>query len=383
MEYVLNEKCFFKDLEYIVNIDSGSRYPKGVAKVADFFEKEYKAGDLNCWITHIKRHDFDSSIGPCLEIAFGKPPYDSLLICHMDTVWPEGTMAKHPYRIDGNRIYGPGVGDMKTSIMMVLYAMRELKKNNAVGSFCIMLNSEEEISSLHTRKWIENLATQSRTTLVMEPARRNGNRVIQRNGLAQINLKFLGRTAHAGMEPERGASAVTEMCHWILELQNMTDYSTHIMLMAGLANGGVARNVIPHTADATIDFRFASKEQENVVYSKLKYLQNNPFVNDVKTEFSFIEGHPPFQITPKAQSLAKIVDEVAIKCGTQAEWEKSSGISDGNFSAALGIPTVDGMGPIAGDNCSLAEYVEIESINPRFNTLCKVLERLGKRTDNI
>ncbi|HRV99824.1 MAG TPA: M20/M25/M40 family metallo-hydrolase, partial [Aminobacteriaceae bacterium] len=243
MGITLNVEQYLKDLEYLVNIDSQSKDPEGVAKVAAFFEKAF--GDIG-WT--VERVVFDPTAGPSLKITNGEPPYDALLLGHLDTVFPKGTVAERPFSRDEKRAYGPGVNDMKSGLLFGLYAARALTAKGSKGSFCIAYNSEEEIGSRRARPWIEQLAQESRTSVILEPARPNGNLMNARKGLGRIEVTFNGKAAHAGVEPEKGVSAVNEMAYWIIALHGLTDFEKGTTLNAGIVAGGTGANVVPEKA---------------------------------------------------------------------------------------------------------------------------------------
>ena len=205
---------YLKELEFLVNFDSGSRIPEGTAKVADYFTEKFEALGWK-----VQRHTTSEEVGPCLEITNGQTDhYDLLLIGHMDTVFPRGTAAARPLRIEGDKAYGPGANDMKASLLSAYYALAELGEAGSLkdASVCLLMNSDEELSSIYSRPLIEKLAQKSDYAVILEPARKGGEMVKQRRGVARYKLNATGIAAHAGVNPQDGSSAINELAHWIL-----------------------------------------------------------------------------------------------------------------------------------------------------------------------
>lgn len=371
MNKTLDLDNFLKDLEFLVNIDSQSSDPEGVARVGAFFEKAF--GDLG-W--KIDKKELDPTAGPCLMFTNGEAPYDALLLGHMDTVFPKGTVAERPFSRDEKRAYGPGVNDMKSGLLYGLYAARALTEAKAPGSFCIVFNSEEEIGSRRARSWMEDLARQSRTSIVLEPARPNGNSVNERKGLGQIELTFLGKAAHAGVEPEKGVSAINEMAHWILGLHSLTNFDTGTTLNTGLVSGGTGANVVPEKASMKVDVRIKDPGEKNRIDKKIEELKANPATAGITVDVNFFLTRPPMNPSPVTLNFCRLVEEAGKEVGVEVRWQGTGGGSDGNFTAALGIPTVDSMGPVGGGSHSVTEYIELDQLAPRFALLMNVLEKI-------
>ena len=371
MKISFNLDQFLKDLEYLVNIDSQSRDTEGVAAVAAYFEKAFAGIGWK-----VEKKDFGPAVGPSLKITNGEAPYDSLLLGHLDTVFPKGTVAERPFARDEKRAYGPGVNDMKGGLLFGLYAARALTEEGAPGSFCIVYNSEEEIGSRRARPWIEELARESRTAVILEPARPNGNLMNERKGLGRIDVTFHGKAAHAGVEPEKGVSAVNEMAHWIIGLHGLTDFGKGTTLNAGVVSGGTTPNVVPEKASMTVDVRIKIPEEKNRIDAKIAELKAHPATAGINVEADFFLTRPPMNPSPKTMKLCALVEEAGREAGVEVRWQGTGGGSDGNFTAALDVPTVDGLGPVGGGSHAVTEYVEIGEISSRFALLMGILERI-------
>ena len=371
MNVSLNTEQYLKDLEYLVNIDSQSKDTEGVAKIGAFFEKAFAEIGWS-----VEKKELDPSVAPSLKFTNGKPPYDAFLLGHLDTVFPKGTVSERPFSRDEKRAYGPGVNDMKSGLLFGLYAARALTESKAKGSFCIVYNSEEEIGSRHARSWIEDLAKQSRTAVILEPARPNGNLMNERKGLGRIEVTFNGKAAHAGVEPEKGVSAVNEMACWILGLHSLTDFEKGTTLNAGLVSGGTGANVVPEKASMTVDVRIRIPEEKDRIAAKIAELRANPATPGISVDADFFLTRPPMNPTQKTMKLCALVEEAGRHAGVDVRWQGTGGGSDGNFTAAMGVPTVDGLGAMGGGSHSVTEYIEIGELPSRFALLLGVLERI-------
>lgn len=372
MTFDLNR--YLEELEFLVNIDSGSHDCEGVARVAAFFTQEFeKLG----W--KVTPREMGEGLAPSLEIVSpdGAAPFDILLMGHMDTVFPKGTAAARPFHIKEGRAFGPGVMDMKSGDLFALHLARAY---HAAGirppSICFLLNSHEEIGSRQARPWIEGLAENSRCALVLEPARANGDLVNARKGSARYTLRFTGKAAHSGVDPQNGASAINELAHWTLALHGLTDFAAGLNLNIGVVQGGASVNAIAESAQAELDVRFDTVEQARRVQAKLDEMRAAPFTQGVSIRVEGGETRPPMGVSPEASAIAATIDQAAQALGVKIGWQKTGGGSDGNFSAARGVPTIDGMGPIGGRAHSSEEYLEVASLSERFALLAETIRRL-------
>lgn len=364
---------YLEELACIVNIDSGSRSSAGISQLAAFFERKFAGIGWD-----VKRRVFDSAVGPCLEIT-NKPvnAYDVLLLGHLDTVFPDGTAVQRPFEIKGNRAYGPGVADMKAGLLLGYYALHKLMERPRRLSVCFAMNSEEEVGSKHTRMWMENLAQKSRCVFVLEPARANGALVIGRKGIGCYLLEFSGRSAHAGVEPEKGASAIGELGNWIVALHKLTNYESGITINVGRVSGGTAANVVADKAFAEVDFRFNGNSELSVIENTLSTLANTPRVRDVKVDVRGGVTRPPMVPTAKTEEICNLIEAIGASLDIQVKWAYTGGGSDGNFAAALGVPTIDGLGVVGGNTHHADEYIEIDSIRPRYHLLLQSILQAG------
>ncbi|NMA94639.1 MAG: M20 family metallopeptidase [Clostridiales bacterium] len=365
---------YIKELEELVNIDSGTSNIEGVNRIADLFEEKYNSINWN-----VKRHRFDDSVGDCLEITNGKRDnYDVLLIGHMDTVFPEGTVRKRPFKREGNYGYGPGVIDMKSGLLSAYYAMKELNKKVTDISICIAQNSDEEIGSKYSRVWLEKLALKSKYVLVLEAGRVNGALVSERKGVGGYDITFKGRASHAGTAHEEGINAIVELGYWIERLNDLTDYDVGTTVNIGTVMGGIATNVVPDSAFASIDYRVTDMKEVSRIEDKIQYLLQNPKVEGIEVEVTGGLGRPPMTPSKETLELCKMVGRVGKNLGMSIKWASSGGGSDANFTAALGIPSIDGLGPIGGKGHSVDEYILLDSVEPRIELVKGIIAEIAK-----
>lgn len=364
-------KGYLNDLEYLVNIDSGSNNISGLNTVADFFMERFKDGG---WNVDIER--FNDEVGPCLVIKNkDKVETDVLLIGHMDTVFPNGTTKERPFTIVDNKAFGPGVIDMKSGLLSILYALNEIKNQRLDKDISIkaIINSDEEIGSKYSTKIIEKYAKNSKLALILEPARANGAIVLERKGIAAFNISFEGIAAHAGIEPEKGASAIVELGHWIVELNKLNNYEIGTTVNVGIVKGGTGRNVIPNKSQAQIDLRFKDIKEAELFERQVQNLKKTPFVKGVSVAVDKLGIRPPMNLTSDTRKIWEIIQSIGQKLDINLTWVSTGGGSDANTTSALGVPSIDGLGPVGGGAHGINEYIEIDSIIPRYELLKRII----------
>ncbi|ARK29259.1 M20 family metallopeptidase [Halalkalibacter krulwichiae] len=372
MEVNLNEMLTL--LEKLVNMDSGSNDKEGVDRVGrellPYFEQ------LGFQVKRISQKE----VGDHFVIKHLKNPHPPILVvAHMDTVFEKGTTKERPFTINNGKAYGPGVIDMKASLVAVIYALRYLKNkgSSAYQQVEIILNSDEEIGSVTSRELIEKEALGKSFALVMEPARRDGSVVTERRGSGRFTIEVHGKAAHSGIEPEKGRSAIEELAHKIVKLHELNDHEHGISVNVGMIEGGDAVNTVSATATGHVDVRVATLEQAEQVEHKIEEVCSSSDVKGTEIELTGDMRRPPMLKDEKIESLFHIIKEVGAELGIEIKDTKTGGGSDASFTSAMGIPTVDGLGPIGGNAHSDREYLEISSLTERTLLLAKVIERLA------
>lgn len=377
---LINLEEYLHKLEDLVNIDSGSRMPEGTGKIADYLEEQYRALGL-----HVKRTYMSEAVGPCLEIR-NRPEterIDLLIAGHMDTVFSSGTAAKRPFMIEGDYAYGPGVMDMKGGLLSALYLVKALLKDQTDLSFCVAMNSDEEISSNDSKEWLKDLARKSDYAFIMEPGRKNGEYVSERKGLAKFRVEVKGIAAHAGVAPQDGASAIHELAYLIRRIITCTDYEKGTSINVGTISGGTAPNVVSDHAECCIDTRFDEIEEYEKIERTLKELTDQP--SDSRTTIICKrEGfRPPMRITDRTRQLIGWMNEIGNDEGMPMKWIKTGGVSDGNFISFEGCAVVDGVGPAGEGAHSDREIFHIRTIEPRLKLAYRTAKRISeKRKEN-
>ncbi|MDQ6712124.1 MAG: M20 family metallopeptidase [Candidatus Dormibacteraeota bacterium] len=309
--------------------------------------------------------------GDHLEIRLGEGPEPIVLLCHHDTVWPEGTLTRLPFRTDGDRVTGPGTYDMKAGIVEAAFALEHARPKRPV---VVLSTSDEEIGSISSRALIEETARQAVAVLVLEPAVSGGAIKTARKGIADFVLEVVGRAAHAGVEPEKGISAIEELAHQVLALKRLADPPKGTTINVGVAHGGTRPNVVAAQARAEIDVRFALASEAERVVAAIRGLQ--PRLAGVRLQVTGGIDRPPMERSLGVIRLAQLAQRLAADVGFELSETSTGGASDGNFTAAMGVPTLDGLGPDGGGAHADSEHLLVESWLQRTQLLRLLIEAL-------
>jgi len=300
-----------------------------------------------------------------------------LVMSHLDTVHPVGTVLRDlPIRIEGDKLYGPGVCDMKGGAWLALQAFKEVAvAGSSKRPMVFLFTPDEEIGSPTTRGLIETIGRGAVAALVTEPARNGGRIVTARKGIGRFNVTVEGRPAHSGTHHADGRSAIREAAHQILAVEAMTDYARGITTSVGLVSGGTAANVVPQHASFSVDLRVTSLADGAEMERRLLSLA--PRDPDTVISVSGAINRPPYEKSADVAALFETARGIAGRIGFDLQdVPMTGGGSDGNFTAALGVPTLDGLGIDGGGAHTLAEYALISSIAPRRALIKGLLETL-------
>lgn len=362
-----------------VETESPTTYATGVNAMMDLVEKEVAGLPIL-----IERFSGRDGLGDMLVLRAGPDNGEKsvLILSHLDTVHPVGTLANDlPWQIDGDRVYGPGVFDMKASAYIALQAFKQVLFDNELTRPVVFLFSpDEEIGSPTSRDLIEILARDAAHVLVTEPAREGGAVVTSRKGVGQFEVMVEGLPSHAGTHHEKGVSAIREAARQIIDIEAMTDYGRGITTNIGLVKGGSASNVVPQYCLFEVDLRVVDGSDGAEMTHKLLNLK--PHDPNVKLSVEGGMNRPPFERHEGVVALYEIVREVGAELGQEInEFPRTGGGSDGNFTAALGIATVDGLGVGGAGAHTLHEYIELSSVEPRRILMQRLLERLAVKAD--
>jgi glutamate carboxypeptidase len=371
---------FLADLQALVNVDCGTANKAGVDAVGSLFREWLLAA--GCELTEFPLPDY----GNCLLATLpGRGTARVLLSGHLDTVFPEGTAAARPMRIEGNKILGPGANDMKAGLLAGLYAMRALQQVGltAFERIDFFVNTDEEVGSPVSPRLYRDLAAQADAALVLECGRMNGDIVSARKGCSTYRFTVRGKQAHAGVEPERGANAIVELARCVRELTALNGLNEGSTVNVGTIGGGTASNVVPDVAWADVDTRFVTAEAGRALDQAVRRIAAQPSVAGTAIEVSGGVERGPMEKTAATAFLVELGRELAAALGFTFADIRTGGASDANYIAALGVPTLDGMGPVGGYDHSPDEYVDLESIVPRTALLAGLIAAIANRRSEI
>ena len=354
-----------------VQTESPSRNAAAVNRMVDLVQSD--VADLRVTIERIPGQ---SGLGDLLVVRTGEAP-GILLLSHVDTVHPMGTVTGPlPVRCDGDRLYGPGVYDMKGGAYLALEAFRQVvRAGSSRLPITFVFTPDEEIGSPTSRSLIEAEARRARYVLVTEPARDGGKVVTSRKGVGRFDVKVTGVPAHAGLNHEKGHSAIKEMAQQVLAIEGLTDYERGVTACVGTISGGTAKNVVPQHCYVAVDVRVPDRAAGDELEQKIRGLQ--PHDPAVKLEGAGGVNRPAFEKSAAIDALFRHAQALAQQIGfALQESEMTGGASDANLAAALGVPTLDGLG-IDGDGAHTEwEHGYISSIEPRTLLMRRLLESL-------
>jgi glutamate carboxypeptidase len=363
---------YLAELEQLVNIDCGSYTPDGVNRIADFCTEAL--ADLGATVERLPAEGLG-------DLVIGRLAGDGprlLLIGHMDTVFDPGTAAERPFRRDGDRALGPGVTDMKGGLLAGLHALAALKAAGIGPSVTYVCNPDEEIGSPFSGPHIRRLAAEHDAALVLECARANGDIVSARKGIADYHVEITGRAAHAGVEPEKGRSAVVEAAHQVLALTALNGRWPSVTVNVGVIEGGTRPNVVAARCGLKVDLRAASVAEFETAASELERIVSTPSVEGTSATLHRVAGHQPMERSPAIARLVGLAQEIAGELGFTVNDAATGGASDANTCAAAGLPVLDGLGPIGGDDHSPEEWLDVTSVVPRTALVAGLISRIGE-----
>ncbi|KTB91106.1 glutamate carboxypeptidase [Pseudomonas syringae ICMP 13102] len=364
-----------KLLERLVNIDSGSGYVPGLTKVSDIAIEELKK--LGATIELVPNTPEASNHVIATLKGTGKAKI--LLMAHMDTVFKEGSAAERPFHIEDGRAYGPGVMDDKGGIVAAIYALKVLHnlKFTDYAQITVLLDASEETGSGVATELIKKTAKEHDVTLNLEPGRPADGLVVWRKGSATALVEVKGKASHAGVAPELGRNAATEVAHQILQLGKLGDEEKKTTINFTVLKAGDRTNVIPDQASAKADVRAAVPEEFDRVEQDLARVSANRLVPDTEVKTSLVRGLPPMPQTAQSDALVAMAQGIYGELGRTLTIEGSGGAADSSLSASVGTPTLDGFGIVGGNIHTLEEYAEVGSVAPRIYLLSRMIMKLS------
>lgn len=337
---------YLKDLEYLVNIDSGSKDGfVGLDKIADFFRERF---DALGWQT--EKHDLSPDAGPCLICTNRKAEkYDLLMIGHIDTVFPLGTAAERPFRYDDTYAYGPGASDMKDGSLLMYYIIKELPAELAEKlNIVVVFNPDEEIGSIYSRNAYKSYAERTRYAFVYEGSSATGVSCAERKGGIVYTIRFKGVAGHCGYVFTNGAkSAVHEMGRWIVALADMQDEAIGTSVNVGIANGGVTKNTVAPDAMMVVDIRIKDNDEPDRFEAAIARLTEEAEKRGIGVEIER-RFKPALVYTDEVRAYVEHVCEITKAAGIPFSHAPRGGLSDANIIASYGAICLDGLGPSSG-----------------------------------
>jgi glutamate carboxypeptidase len=372
---------YLEELRELCAIDSDSFHKPGLDEVALFLAARMRG--LGMHATIIERESWGNDL---LGVLHGNGGANVLLLGHIDTVYPVGIAAARPVQVDGDFVYGPGVCDMKGCILSAIYAIEALVAMNyrAFGEIRFLCVSDEEINIRHCQDIMQTACENAQGALVLEAARSNGDIVSARKGHTWYKLTARGRSAHAGVEPERGRNAVIEVAHQILQFQNLNGWREGITVNPGVISGGTLPNVVPDFAQAQFDLRFLHDEDRIATEKRFHELMMRDRIAGVELT---LERAPdmkaPMVQTPEILKLAHQAQQIANLLGFSVNHVLTGGASDASYATAHGVPALDGLGPVGGLDHSPDEYLVLSSVAPRIALLAGLIASIGDTQDTF
>jgi glutamate carboxypeptidase len=383
--------AYLEDLATLVNVDCGSYTKAGVDQVGN-----WTAAFLERLGAQVEIHAH-STLGNTVVGTFtGRPGAPrALLVGHLDTVFPEGTAAERPLRIDAGIARGPGVTDMKSGLLAGLYAilaLLSLGEGDGEGAaatgelhgqlpferLVFVANPDEEIGSVSSTATIREQALASDVCFVLECARANGDIVSARKGTVDLRLAVHGRAAHAGVEPEKGRNAILAAAHQVIELQALNGRWPGVTLNVGVVRGGTRPNVVAEEAVLEVDLRAPSRQLLEAAEAAVRKIAATTSVPETRCTVEETARHWPMERLERSIRLVLHAQAIAGRLGFELADAATGGASDANTTSGLGVPTLDGLGPIGGNDHSPAEYLEVDSIVPRTTLLAGLLLAVGR-----
>ncbi len=364
-------EALVQTITQLVEIESPSHDKAAVDQLSALL-----AGRFEALGGHAKFHQVPD-FGNHLQIDFaGRSGKPILLLGHLDTVYPLGTLANMPCQIKNGRLYGPGVLDMKSGVALAMQAIEALRAWNEdilPRPVTVLLVSDEEIGSHTSRRITESLAKKSAAVLVLEPSYGlHGAVKTARKGVGEYHIKVAGKAAHSGLDFEKGQSAILELARQIDRISKFADLKRGLTLNVGLVKGGTAVNVVPAEASAVLDVRIVKMKDAAGIDKKLRSLK--PFNRHCKIEVTGEINRPPMERTAGVAQLYERAKAIAKDFGWKLEEAAVGGGSDGNFTAGLGIPTLDGLGGVGEGAHAVHESIVIADLPRRAALLAALIE---------
>jgi len=359
-----------EEFRYYVEHETPTHNKEAVDRLGAVIAERFRS--LGCEVTTIPQ----SIYGDQLRIEYGAGEEQILILGHFDTVKEIGTLKTEPWRIEDGKVFGPGTYDMKSGIIFSYYALKAIieEKLPLNKKLVFFWNTDEEVGSPSSQELIKEEARKSALSLVIEPSYGEGDLKTSRKGGGDFLLRVRGKAAHAGNDHAKGVNAIEEMAHQVLKIQALTNYEAGTTLSVGTIKGGSVSNVVPDFAEAEVDFRVSTIEEGERIIAAMKSL--TPVLPGAELEVVLTSNKPPMERTAATEALFLHAKAQAALEGMELKEIGVGGTSDGNFAAAVGIPVLDGIGPVGDGAHAPHEHVVVEQIAPRIALLLRLLTTL-------
>ena len=369
------QKEMLRDLEVLVNIDSSFGYSPGLTEVKDFIVAQLQSAGAAVEVLPTPAGG-NNIVASLTGAGTGR----ILLMAHADTVFKPGTAAQRPFHIETGRAYGPGVCDDKAAVIMAIYAVKLLQESHFTdfAQITVLIISDEEMCSVESKELIQSLGKQHDYAICLEAGGIQNEIIGWRKGSARATVEVKGKPSHAGASPEKGVNALIELANQVLQIQQLADPEKETSVSVTVFQAGEKINVIPDYAVAKIDIRAKYQEELERIAQAGAALSKQKLIPEAEVTFHFIPNRPAFPANPATEALIARVAALYQELGLSTAGTGSGGGSDGNWTASVGTPTIDGMSFIGANAHTEEEYLDLASMPARFYVLMKLLMTLGE-----
>ena len=376
VEYLsAQQEHYLADLRVLTAMEAGTLNKAGVDAVQDWLQARLEALGFTC--TRDRQPQLGDNL---LAVHKGRGTQRVMLLGHADTVFPAGTAAERPLSIHGNKIMAPGACDMKAGLLTGLYAVEALLHAGCTpwGAIHFLCVCDEEIHDRCSIPLIRQTARESDVAFTLEPARASGAIVVERKGCAWCTVSVEGKAAHAGVEPEKGRSAVLALIRHLDAIDKLNGFRPGVTVNIGRIEGGTQPNVVAEHASAHLDLRAWRNDDIPLLLDAIRSQLAQPVLPGTTATLTVTleNAMPAMERTPAVERLEALAQAAAAELGFSVEGASTGGASDASFVAAEGAPVLDGLGPIGGLGHSPEEYVELDSIVPRTALLAKLIAQV-------
>ncbi|MFJ9342273.1 M20/M25/M40 family metallo-hydrolase [Streptomyces sp. NPDC101733] len=376
---------YLRDLAHLVSIDSGSYSPHGVNRIADWLQERLQRLGFDIDRFAAPKRSDGQAYGDTLvarragKLSMAEGGRRILLAAHMDTVFADGTALERPFTLSGSIAHGPGVSDDKGGLLAGLTALEILFEAGAedFAEILFLATPDEEVGAPASRPFTEAAARGMHYALALECARENGDLVIARKGVADFRITVTGRAAHAGIEPERGANAALAAAHLTVALQNLNGHWDDVTVNVGVIRAGTRANIVCPDAELRIEVRAATLADIQRVKDAITRIAAGPGVPGTHVTVEQLDLCAPMEDTTASRDIFHHAQSAARALGLDIGAAATGGVGDANLIAGMGVPVLDGLGPVGGADHSPQEWLDTTTVATRIALLTALIAALG------